>query len=581
MRLTRQSGILKLESEAYNLTFLDDRPFVTLKTPAGEPVAELFVLSAVQPMQGRDETPACGEWQADEREGEIVLSLTAESAYWERKVYRFCCYPHRFSYNIEVYGEGDLAEVIYFGGAYSGALRWGSGFHWSGQSFRRGFNPEPNTDEVYSFSPQESTGIDMMGVPLPGRGNWFFTPPPFCLAFEVNGGWVGIGVEAQAGENRFTEYAYHARRGAFCMSLSYDGQTHVKGSCRLPAIGFDFAADEFQALDQHVRSLRAQGLVPTPSGWIKPVWWREPIFCGWGAQCALAAAEGGKAQDYSRQERYEAFLNTLEESSICPGVVVLDDKWQKHYGTNQVDPSKWPDLPGFIRRRHAAGGHVLLWLKAWDPEGLPVEECVTNRAGRLVSFDPTSPAFEARLRAAVRQMISPDGYGADGFKVDFTARIPAGPGLRIAGSAWGLELMRRYLEILAAEARQIKPDALIMTHTPNPYLADVTDMIRLNDINCGVDVNQAMTIRARIARIACPEAVIDTDNWPIANRADWRRYLMLQPELGVPSLYFTDSLDASREPLEAEDYTLIREVWQRHRSGLNLHDFTETKGWRS
>jgi hypothetical protein len=178
-------------------------------------------------------------------------------------------------------------------------------------------------------------------------------------------------------------------------------------------------------------------------------------------------------------------------------------------------------------------------------------------------------------------MLGKDGYNADGFKIDFTARVPAGAGMRLTGDLWGLELMRRYLEILASEARLVKPDALIMTHTPHPYLADVTDMIRLNDINCAQDVNRAMTIRARVARIACPEAVIDTDNWPVASRAEWRKYLALQPELGVPSLYFANAIDASREPLEAEDYELIREVWRQHRAGLQVRETSEVPGWRS
>src|SRR5690606_17297622 len=138
-----------------------------------------------------------------------------------------------------------------------------------------------------------------------------------------------------------------------------------------------------------------------------------------------------------------------------------------------------------------------------------------NGAGTRVAADPTNPAYERRLRAAVRWMLGAEGYDADGFKLDFTARIPSGPGLALHGDAWGLELMRLYLSILHSEAKATKPDALMMTHTPHPYLADLVDMIRLNDINEGSDVNAAMRHRARVAGIACPDALIDTDNWPI------------------------------------------------------------------
>jgi hypothetical protein len=163
-------------------------------------------------------------------------------------------------------------------------------------------------------------------------------------------------------------------------------------------------------------------------------------------------------------------------------------------------------------------------------------------------------------------MLSPQGYGADGFKIDFTARIPAGPGLCTYGDAWGLELMRLYLGLIYDEAKKVKPDALIVTHTPHPYLAGVLDMIRLNDLNIGRSVGPAMAHRARVARIACPDALIDCDNWPLANRATWREYTRLQPELGVPSLYYATEIDTTQEPLLAEDYQLVRQMWADYRA---------------
>jgi hypothetical protein len=275
--------------------------------------------------------------------------------------------------------------------------------------------------------------------------------------------------------------------------------------------------------------------------------------------------EGGRAPDFARQALYEDFLARLEQEQVCPGIVVLDDKWQATYGDNRVDPAKWPDLRGFIDRQHAAGRKVLLWLKAWDPEGVPPGECITNAAGLPLAVDPNNIAYEKRLRESVQHMLSPDGYDADGFKIDFTARIPSGPGTNTAGNAWGLELMKRYLGQIYTEAKLVKPEALVMTHTPNPYLADVLDMIRLNDINMHKDVTRAMRHRARVAAIACPAAVIDTDNWPITNKADWRTYTALQPDLGVPSLYYASHIDSTREPLDADDYALLRTHWARYR----------------
>ena len=566
MQLTKDDGHLKLKANAYSLTFPSDRPFVYLDDVSGRRVAELFALSGVHPLHGRDDAASAGEWEVDECDGAVVVSRQATSPVWKSKTVRFRCEPSRFSHEVEVEGSGHLAEVNYFGGYYSGALRWGSGFFWSGQNFERGFNPEPNADESNHFHPGSGSILDLTGVPLPGRSHWFFTPAPFCFGFEIPTGWLGVGVEAGPGESRFTEYRYHGQPSGFYLSLSFEGHTEVNGRYRLPPIGFDFVPDERSVLAAHVRSLHRAGHTPLLQPQISPPWWREPIFCGWGAQCYSAELEENSPADCARQDLYEGFLQALKEKGVVPGTVTIDDKWQATYGENRVDRSKWPDLPGFIRKRHAAGQRVLLWLKAWDPEGIPAEECITNAAGMSLAVDPTHPAFECRLRQSVRAMLSSSGYDADGFKIDFSARIPSGPGIRLHGDAWGLELMKLYLRIIHDEAKRTKPDSLIITHTPHPYLADVVDMVRLNDINAAGDIGRAMSHRATVASIACPEALIDTDNWPIANKATWREYIRLQPKLGVPSLYYATHIDSTREPLEEADYQLIREAWALYRS---------------
>jgi hypothetical protein len=72
-----------------------------------------------------------------------------------------------------------------------------------------------------------------------------------------------------------------------------------------------------------------------------------------------------------------------------------------------------------------------------------------------------------------------------------------------------------------------------------------------------------MRFRAQVARASCPELLIDTDDWRIPSRAAWREYVQVKPELGVPSLYYATHVDSTGEPLEAEDYQLLRSVWDR------------------
>ncbi|HLJ67179.1 MAG TPA: hypothetical protein VKX16_07440 [Chloroflexota bacterium] len=587
---------------AYSLVFAADRPYVYVFGADGSPIAELFALSSVHPLVGRDDTTRVGPWERETRGSETVFSCSAGSSVWAWKTYRFRCTADRFRYEVTVHGQGDLVEISYFGGYSSATPNWGTGFFASGSRFETGFNPEPNAAGRPYFDPLGGAAVDLGGGPLPGRRHWFFTPAPFCLAFRTGGQWVGIGVECGIGEHRFTEYRYHGGDG-FHLTLAYDGRTAVAGETVLPAIGFDFGPAEYEVLRKHVAAVRSgfvtrmarssTSIAPPQIGTAvgtrrQADWWSRPIFCGWGAQCREAAREHGYrvpdsespdirafletlafAPRYSRQDRYETFLASLAAHAVEPGTVVIDDKWQRSYGENDVDHVSWPDLPGFIGSCHERGRHVLLWLKAWDPEGLPVDECITNAAGTVLTADPTNPAYERRLRTAIHRLLSHDGYDADGFKIDFTHRIATGPGLRAAGDAWGLELMRCYLRTIYEAAKEAKPDALVMTHTPHPYLSDVVDMIRLNDAMdltrlddaAAVDIAATLTHRAQVAHIACPEALVDTDNWPVRNRQQWREYVRLQPHLGVPSLYFAGAIDLTQEPLEERDYALIREVW--------------------
>jgi hypothetical protein len=551
----------RILAPCYQLEFPSDRPFLFFMDHQGHTLMELFYPSAVNSTAGLDDAAALSEWQVRADGEALVLTNEITSALWASKRVEVFCYPDRLSYAITVEGEGNLTDVRYFGGYSSAIVRWGSGFFWSGQCFRQAFNPEPNTREQNYLSPASNLVIDMMGVPLPGRDDWFFTPPPFCYSFEIPDGWLGLSIACPPGQNQYSAYRYHGREGAFHLSLSYEGQTRVKGTYRLPEVQINFGLDAYAVLDDHARQLRRMGYAPDAQR-VAADWWSLPIYCGWGSQCYLAAVDGARAPDYATQVNYEGFLRALEQRGINPGTIVIDDKWQHTYGQNDVDLQKWPDLPGFIRDQHFVGRHVLLWLKFWDPEGLPPEACVRNAAGLPVAVDPTNPLYEECLRDSVRNMLSESGYGADGFKIDFSARAPASPGLSRSGSEWGLELMRRYLWIVYDEAKRVKPDALIIAHTPNPYLADVVDMIRLNDINTGRDVIAAMRHRQRVAAIACPRALIDTDNWPMTDRATWRAYLEVQPELGVPALYFATHMDNTREPLTEEDILRLIDVWK-------------------
>jgi hypothetical protein len=573
-QIARTGDGWRIEAATYCLEWQGPKRYLWLSDGAGHLWAELFMGGACHVRGAYDETLEISPPEVVATATGCRVTVDLRSSLWRTKRLVLQCRAETLEAYYELEGEGELTDCAYFGGYYldTAGRNPYSGWFMSGARFARVFNPEPSQLEQRARPASQTTAIDVTGMTRPGKEHWFFTPAPLCYGLNLQatpdgalpaGPWLMMGLAAPIAGQNFGGYHYEATENGFYLRLSYEGHTRVEGHFTTPSVRFEFAADPYTGLQQYAQRLRDEGQAPPLQLDPKPAWWRQPIFCGWGAQCALEAVDParGSTFDLARQEVYDQFLQQLDAQGLTPGTIVIDDKWQRTYGENEVDTAKWPDLPGWIRARHAAGQKVLLWWKAWDPEGLDPDWCVRTADGRAVTVDPGQPDYEQFLRASVRRMLSADGYNADGFKIDFTALTPSGPGLVHAGSAWGVALLHQLLAILHDEAKRTKPDALIISHTPNPYFTDVTDMIRLNDINTGAPVVPQMLHRALVAKAACPQLLIDTDNWPMPSRAEWRKYAILQANLGVPALYFAGPMNA-QEALTETDFAMIRQVWQ-------------------
>ena len=565
--------------------------YARLSSPGGDPWLRISLLSAFDKTDGVDETLA-----VEVREDGDTIEVERRSTIWGRAGTTIVRKDDTLEVRAWVEGEGVLADVHLLGGRplLAGAP---TGFSSTGHAFETLFSPNPGDPAKLTRGAGESAVIGVAGDGTPGRGHWFFTPAPLFFALDS----LGFGLAAPVDELRFVQAEYRPGDKAFHLVLDYDGHTHVDGRFDAPAIvlrpGLE---DPYQGIRRHRDDLVEHGFVPKRAV-VEADWWSEPMFCGWGAQCYLASQNGRGAPAQATQQNYDGFLTALEAHGIVPGTVVIDDKWQDSYGTNAPDTAKWPDLTGWIAERHAREQRVLLWWKAWDPEGLPPELCICTPDGVPIAMDPTNPAARELLRAQMWQMLSPDGLDADGLKVDFTARTPSGRALTAHGDGWGIALLHDLLRTVYAAAKDAKRDALVITQTPHPSFVDVTDMVRLNDMlrldDPGAPPRKAndrpcrsprehpigeasppgrplspivpqMRYRAAVAGAACPEVLIDTDDWTISDKATWREYVDAKLELGVPSLYYATHLDLTGEALEDDDYELLRLSWERWRAAL-------------
>ncbi|MDB5187160.1 MAG: family 31 glycosyl hydrolase, alpha-glucosidase [Candidatus Saccharibacteria bacterium] len=572
---------LRAKGETYELLFDTARPYVRMSDKKGNLYAELSLFGGIDAVGAQDEALELPTMTYEQDTNETRIRLSNASTVWDKKDQVWVCRSDSVEVYYEVEGEERIINCTYFAGNFADETM--SGRFNSRSLFKSVFNPEPSRSAHRIHSAAQPSAINVTGISRPGMDDWIFTPAPYCFGMNLqpaqqkgktpDGQWLMMGIAAPVDQQHFTGVHYDGTDRSFSLRVNYEGQTKVDGSFRSPSVLLHFADDPYEGLADYTRYATEQGLLTVVTKQKANFdWWKEPLFCGWGAQCESGGNDRSRPiEDFATQATYDIFMGKLATHNLHPGTITIDDKWQKTYGENLADTDKWPDLAGWIDRRHKVGQKVLLWIKSWDTEGLPVEECVTTRSGKPVTCDPSNPQYLERLRQQVDNMLRADGYNADGFKIDFTARTPSGESLQRHGKEWGTSLLHRYLQTIYDQAKQTKPDSLIVTHTPSPYFGDVTDMIRLNDVHCSQPVNGQMEHRAKVVQAACPELLIDTDNWPMPNIETWRKYLRLQPSLGVMALYFTDSV--AGKPMEKHDYDTVRRKWKKWRMQHGLTTF--------
>ena len=318
----------------------------------------------------------------------------------------------------------------------------------------------------------------------------------------------------------------------------------------------------------------------------KPLWWYGPIFCGWGEQCSEAMRVSHNKNNHQlnlslarracTQHNYQQWLKLLLQKGLNPRILIVDDGWAEKPGSFLPHPERWNDMREFIESCHQQGIKVLLWWNCFESEMIPFDETIRTIEGKSAvglygspCADPTNPAFIQRFRKIMYKILSPDKgcLNADGLKVDINGSIPSGEGYIVYENLWGAELMKSMMRLIYESAVSVKEDALIESHTANPYFNDTLDMLRLNDIVCpeGKEI-EAMRFRYEVARRASTDWLIDTDCWPIKNLRHLHKYVRLQPELGVPALYYAQSLGNTPEMFTDMEYSIIQSVWEQYLS---------------
>ncbi len=497
----------------------------------------------------------------------------------------------------------------------------------SAPRFQVVFSSQINSADKRFFMYYEDVTIQLNGWIYNYGGDCFVTPPPFfyMIGPKSKDSWVSMGLVVKPGENNFMSYEYSGGEG-FGLNLTYDGFTKISGSWQSPEILFEMSDGIYKGLKNYVCYLRDNGFAKVKDRSNIPGWWKEPIFGGWGEQCYHSTSwedyfkssrkgRSGSSSENCTRKAYEIMLAQLEKRDINPTILIVDNRWFRKDYCLDIDEALWPDMKGFVSEQHAKGRKVILWVSPFDYQrsssgkDVPVSEhMVLNKDNsytlvidtdvfykelnlekrksieppkyeygqmkREFVVDPLNPDYEKRIREKVQFLLSPEGLDADGFEFDYLHRLPSRKGfipvIPREETPWGVELLHRTLWIYYDQAKKAKPDALIISHTFNPYFDDIVDMLRLNDFYTdNRSVVEQMHHRARIARISCPGCCVHTDQHPMPNLAAWREYARFQPLIGNPVLYYVTGMETTKEKFTDEDWGMLREIWSQYREKMD------------
>lgn len=128
------------------------------------------------------------------------------------------------------------------------------------------------------------------------------------------------------------------------------------------------------------------------------------------------------------QEAILKYAHDIITNGFEPGVLMIDDNWQKYYGNFEFKPDRFPDPKAMVGELHAMGFKVMLWVCPFvsadseeyrmmrDKEGWLTKDIVHWWNGWSACYDMTNPDavahFVEQLRGVQRD------YGIDGFKLD-------------------------------------------------------------------------------------------------------------------------------------------------------------------
>ena len=129
------------------------------------------------------------------------------------------------------------------------------------------------------------------------------------------------------------------------------------------------------------------------------------------------------------------YSESIVKNGYEPGILMIDEGWQKNYGLWEFDPVKFPDPKSMIERLHKMGFKVMLWVvptvvpdsgvfrTLWQDEDVLLRDPETKKPiivewwnGFSAIFNFTQEKDRSVFTGQLDKLV--EEYGVDGFKFD-------------------------------------------------------------------------------------------------------------------------------------------------------------------
>jgi len=127
------------------------------------------------------------------------------------------------------------------------------------------------------------------------------------------------------------------------------------------------------------------------------------------------------------------YARSAIEAGFPPGILMIDDNWQKYYGNFEFKPDKFPAPKAMVEELHRLGFRVMLWVCPYVSPDSPEYRFLANKGyllrrkdgspailrwwnGQSACYDLTNPEAAAYLISQLKEV--QNVYGIDGYKFD-------------------------------------------------------------------------------------------------------------------------------------------------------------------